>query len=57
MLSYVIYTTIENYLCIDDIAFQSKKLSVICMDRKYLRKRFNTLLGIGIPDFLMNLFS
>ena len=38
LLSCVIYNIIENYVCIDYLAFQSKKLSDICMDKKYLGK-------------------
>ena len=54
-LSCVIYTIIDNYVCINYLDFQPKTLSVICMDRKYFDKSFNKLLGIGIPDLLMNL--
>ena len=40
MLSCVIYAFIENYVCIDYLACQSKKLSVMCMD-KTQGKSFN----------------
>ena len=32
------FTIIDNYACIDSIYFQSKRLSDICIDRKYLEK-------------------
>ena len=35
VLSCVIYTIIENCVCIDYLDFQSKKLSDICIERKY----------------------
>ena len=33
VLSFVIYAIIDNHACIDYLACQSKKLSVICMDK------------------------
>ena len=57
VLSCVIYSIIGNYVCIDYLACQSKKLRDICIDRKYLGKSFNKFLGIWIPYFLMNLLS
>ena len=57
VLSCVIYSIIENFVCIDYLAFKSKKISVICMDKKYLGNIFNKLLGIGMTDLLMNLLS
>ena len=35
VLSCVIYDITENYVCIDDLDCQSKKLSVIYMDKKF----------------------
>ena len=55
VLICVIYTIIDNYVCIDYLDCQPNKLSFICMDGNYLRKCFNELLGIGIPDLLMDL--
>ena len=54
LLSFVIYAIFDNYVCIDDIACQSNKSSVICRDKKsgYELKK---LRGIGIPDLLVNL--
>ena len=61
VLSCVIYTIIKNYICIDYLAFQSKKLSEIPMGYggvfKHEDKSFYIILGIGIPDLLMNLMS
>ena len=56
VLSCVIYTIIDNYVCICYLACQSKKISVICMDRKYLEIFFNKFLGVGIPYLLVKLF-
>ena len=33
LLSCVMYTIIDNYVCIDYLACQSNKLSVICMEK------------------------
>ena len=55
VLICVIYTIIDNYVCIDYLAYQSKKLSDICIYRKYFGGSFNRFLGIGIPDLVINL--
>ena len=55
VLICVIYTIIDNFFCIDDLAFQYKQLSEICLDGKYLVKYFNEFLGIDIPDLFINL--
>ena len=57
LLICVIYTIIDNYVYIDYLDCQPKKLSFICMDGNYLRECFNELLGIGILDLLMDLLS
>ena len=51
-----IYAIIYHYVCVDYLACQSKKLSVIYKDRKYKGKSFNESMGIGIPYLLMNSF-
>ena len=51
VLSFVIYDIIENYVCIDSQACQSKKISFICMDKKYQCNSFNEFMGIDISDF------
>ena len=56
VLSCVIYTTIDNYFYIDYLDFQPKQLNEISVDSKYVKKYFNRILGIGVPDLLMNLF-
>ena len=59
VLSYDIYTIIKNYSRIDYIAFQLKTLSEIPVGSgggsKHRDKRFDRILGIGIPYLLMNL--
>ena len=61
MLIFFIYTIIKNYVCIDYLACQSKKLSKIPVGSgggsKHEDKIFDKILGIGIPYFLMNLMS
>ena len=61
VLSCVIYTTIKNYVYIDYLDFQSKKLSEIPVGSgggsKHGNKSFDEILGIGIPYLLMNLMS
>ena len=57
VLSCVVYTIIENYICIEYLGCESKQLSEIYVDYIYVEKYFNRILGIGITDLLMNLFS
>ena len=52
MLICVIYSIIDNYVCIDYLACQSNKLSVMCMD-----KNINESVVIVTPYFLMTLLS
>ena len=55
VLSCVNYIIVENCVGIDYLSCQSKQLSEICIDTKYMLKRFNKLLGIGIPYLSMKL--
>ena len=59
VLSFFIYTVIKNYVCIDYLAGKPKQLSGIPVDSggdpKNGDKSFDRILGIGIPDLLMNL--
>ena len=59
MLSCVIYTIIINYVCIDYLARDSKKLSELSVDIgggfKHGNKSYDKILGIGIPYLLINL--
>ena len=57
VLSCVLYTVIENYVCIAYLCCQSKKLSLICSDKVFYDGSYNELLGIGIPEVLMNFIS
>ena len=55
VLSCVLYSIIENYVCIDYICCHYKTLSVISYDKISEEASYNELLGIGIPEVLMNL--
>ena len=57
VLSCVVYNLIENYVCIDHILCQSKKLCDISSNPTFKETSFNLLLGIGIPELLLNLLS
>ena len=61
MLSCIIYIIISNYVCIDYLACESRKLSEIPVGNGggYNRgnKNYNKILGIVIPCLLMNLMS
>ena len=57
MLSCVVYSLIDNYVCIDYLACQSKTLSFISSKPTFEDTSFNILLGIGIPELLLNLVS
>ena len=57
VLSCVVYTLIYNYVCIDYMPCQSKTLSDILYNTTFKDTSFDILLGIGIPELLMNLVS
>ena len=57
VLSCVIYSVIENYVCNNYLCCHSKKLSVISSDKIFGEASYNELLGIGIPEVLTNLIS
>ena len=61
VLSCVIYTIIKHYACIHYLDCQSKTLSEIPVGSrggsKHGDKSFDRILGIGIPDLLINLIS
>ena len=49
MLICVVYSLIENYVCIDYLLCQSKTLSIISSNIIFKQTSFNISLGIGIP--------
>ena len=55
MLSYIFYTFIDNYVFIDYLSSQSKTLCDISSNPTFKDTSFNLLLGIGIPELLLNL--
>ena len=55
VLNCVVYYGVDNYVCIDYLGCQSKKLSVICSDKLFEDRSYNELLGIFIPEVLMKL--
>ena len=57
VLSCVVYTLIENYVFIDYLSCQSKTLISISSKPIFEQTSFNILLGIGIPELLLNLVS
>ena len=61
MLSCVIYTIIDKYVCIDYLGSKKSKLSDLKIGRTGSSKHnvmdYNNWLGIGIPDLLLNLLS
>ena len=57
VLSCVVYSIIDNYVCIDYLLSQSKTSSSISSKPKFEDTIFNILLGIGIPELLLNLVS
>ena len=57
MLSCVLFSVIRNYFCIDYLYCHSKTLSFISSDKIFKEASYNILLGIGIPEVLMNLLS
>ena len=57
MLSCVVYSLIYNYVCINYISCQSKILISVSSKPTFEQISFNILLGIGIPEILLNLVS
>ena len=57
MLNCVVYTLIENYACVEYLPCQSKILISTSWNPTFKDKSFNVLLGIGIPELLLNLVS
>ena len=57
VLSCVNYTLIYNYVCIDYVPCKSNTLSAISCNPTFKDTSFNILLGIGIPEMLLNLVS
>ena len=54
-MSFILF--VENYFCIVYICCNSKTLSVISSDKIFIEVSYNGLLGIIIPELLMNLVS
>ena len=61
VLSCVIYTIIDKYVCIDYLCTEKSKLSYFKIgctgSNRHNGIDYNNLLGIGIPDILLNLLS
>ena len=61
VLSCVIYTILSKYVFIDYLGYEKAKLSYLCLGvsgrYKHLVKNYDNVLGVGIPDILLNLLS
>ena len=61
VLSCVIYTIIDRYVCIDYLGTGTKKISELnlgcSLKTKHENKDYDNLFGIGIPDTFMNMLS
>ena len=61
VVSCDIYTTINDYVCIKNLACESNKLCElsVCYEGgfKHGNKNYDKILGIGVPDLLMNFMS
>ena len=57
VLSCAVYSLIENYACIEYLSSQSKILSAISFNPTFEDTSVNILLGICIPELLLNLVS
>ena len=57
VLSFVFYSLIYNYFCVDFLSYQSKILGSISSSPTFDDTSFNILLGIGITELLLNLVS
>ena len=61
MLSCVIYTIIDRYVCIDYLGTETKEISEIhlgfSLKTRHENKDYDNLFDIGIPDIFMNMLS
>ena len=61
VLSCVIYTSIDRYVCIDYLGTEIKKISELrlgcTLKTKHEGMDYDNLFGIGIPDILLNMLS
>ena len=61
MLTCVIYTNIDKYVCIENLGSEKSKLRTLKIgctgSNKHNGMNYNNLLRIGIPDLLLNLLS
>ena len=57
LLSYVVYTPIDNYVCIYHLSCQSNTLCGISNYATFKEISFNLLINIGITELLLNLVS
>ena len=61
VLSCVVYTMIEKYVCIDFLCILNKRLSELKLGNSMITRHenqdYNNLFGIGIPDIFMNMLS
>ena len=55
VLSFVVYSLVYNYVCIEYLSCQSKTLSSISSKPTFKDTSFNILIGIGIPELILNL--
>ena len=61
VLSCVIYTIIDRYVCIDSLGTEINKISELILgctlQTKHECMDYDNLFGIGIPDILLNMLS
>ena len=57
VLSCVLYSVMEMFVCVDFICCQFKSIRYISSDNVFEDKSYNELLGIGISEVLVNLIS
>ena len=61
VLSCVIYTIIDRYVCIDYLGTETRKISeihlVFSLKTRHENKDYDNLFGIGIPEIFMNMLS
>ena len=55
VLSCALYSIIDNYVCIYYLSCQSKTLIRMSSNRILEQTSYNILIGIGIPEVLLNL--
>ena len=55
VLISIVYCIMDNFVCVDYICWQEKKLYVTNKGQVFENRTYNDVSGVGIPELLMNI--